>query len=163
MTEAQRRASVTAGLPLASVHACSVAGAAVRLNDEVAGQTPFRIRLKPGRYKLSMSKDGFVTVEDEFVVGKKAQSVKFEMEKQRVVVVKPKEPGPTTQPKPTVEESTPYYKTWWFWTAIGVGVAGVVTTAVLLSQDDEPVRSGVLHFNISDPQNDPLVVREAQE
>ncbi len=144
----------------------NVSGASVRLNGEVAGKTPFRIRLKPGRYKVAMSKDGFVTVQDEFVVGKKAQSVKFEMEKQPKVVAKPVDPTKTepkrNQPK-IVEAGTPFYKTWWFWTAIGVGVAGVVTTAVLLSQDDDPVEAGILHFNISDPQNDPLVVKEAQE
>lgn len=38
----------------------------------------------------------------------------------------PEEPAPPPPPK-----RTPVYATWWFWTAIGVGVAGVVTAGLL--------------------------------
>ncbi len=38
----------------------------------------------------------------------------------------PEEPEPPPPPK-----RTPFYATWWFWTAIGVGVAGVVTAALV--------------------------------
>ena len=38
----------------------------------------------------------------------------------------PEEPAPPPPPK-----RTPFYATWWFWTAVGVGVAGVVTAALV--------------------------------
>jgi Tfp pilus assembly protein PilF len=34
---------------------------------------------------------------------------------------------------PPVSESTPFYKSWWFWTGSGAVVAGAVVTAVLLN------------------------------
>jgi tetratricopeptide (TPR) repeat protein len=35
---------------------------------------------------------------------------------------------------------TPFYKTWWFWTAIGVAVTGAtVATTVVATQPDDPV------------------------
>jgi hypothetical protein len=40
----------------------------------------------------------------------------------------------------TTPISTPFYKTWWFWTVAGVVVAGSVTTAVLLTRTDDPSR-----------------------
>jgi len=36
------------------------------------------------------------------------------------------------------ERETPWYGQWWVWTIAGVVVAGSVTTALLLTQDDEP-------------------------
>jgi len=50
----------------------------------------------------------------------------------------PEPPSPVTQPV-TVRENedtsiTPWYQTWWFWTAVGVVVAGATTGAVLATQ-----------------------------
>jgi len=35
--------------------------------------------------------------------------------------------NPSLVPKPQVIVSTPVYETWWFWTIVGVGVAGIAT------------------------------------
>jgi cell division septation protein DedD len=39
-------------------------------------------------------------------------------------------PEPAPQPQ---SEASPFYKTWWFWTGVGVVVAGAATTVILLS------------------------------
>jgi len=47
----------------------------------------------------------------------------------------PTAPGPTTR---AIDDDrnggTPWYKTWWFWTVVGVAVAGAATTTVLMVQ-----------------------------
>jgi hypothetical protein len=48
------------------------------------------------------------------------------------VAAKP-EPAPEPQ-----SEASPFYKTWWFWTGVGVVVAGAATTAILLSRGSSP-------------------------
>ena len=136
----------------------NIEGANVTINGEMAGRTPFKIRLKPGRYKIKLVREGYVEVEDVVTIGTKAQTVSFELKKKPATIAKPDKPD---KPDDGDKVGTPFYKTWWFWTAIGVGVAGVVTTAVVLSIDDEPAQTGVMHFSISNPEHDPLVVREA--
>lgn len=48
-------------------------------------------------------------------------------------------------------ESEAFYETWWFWTAVGVGVAGAtagILVAVLGGEDEEPVvRTGTLEID----------------
>jgi hypothetical protein len=39
----------------------------------------------------------------------------------------------TTQAPPAETSSTPFYRTWWFWTGAGAVVAGGIVTAVLLA------------------------------
>lgn len=34
-------------------------------------------------------------------------------------------------------DSRPFYKTWWFWTAVGVGAAAATTTAILVSRSSD--------------------------
>ena len=50
------------------------------------------------------------------------------------------DPLQISQPPPPVQESAPVYKRWWFWSGVGVVVAGGVVAAVLLS-----TRSGAAH------------------
>ena len=72
-------------------------------------------------------------------------------------------PQPVVPPvtPPRAEQDRPFYSQWWFWTAVGVGVAGIATTAVLLSTDDKPVSHGVVNFGMAAPDYDPAVL-EAQ-
>jgi hypothetical protein len=47
----------------------------------------------------------------------------------------PTAPGPTTRPRDDEENGgTPWYQTWWFWTVVGVAVAGAATATVLVVQ-----------------------------
>jgi hypothetical protein len=50
------------------------------------------------------------------------------------------DPLQISQTPPAVPESAPVYKRWWFWSGVGVVVAGGVVAAVLLS-----TRSGAAH------------------
>ncbi len=43
------------------------------------------------------------------------------------------DPLQISQPPPPAQESTPVYNRWWFWSGVGVVVAGGVVAAVLLS------------------------------
>jgi hypothetical protein len=60
-------------------------------------------------------------------------------------VAQPPPPGPTTsatlvsQPSPPREDA-PLYTKWWFWTGIGVVVAGGVVAAILISQSGGTTR-----------------------
>lgn len=47
-------------------------------------------------------------------------------------------PAPLTAPLTPVEKPKPFYKKWWFWTIIGVGVAGAVATGVVLGTRPPP-------------------------
>lgn len=54
------------------------------------------------------------------------------------------EPAPTTPPTvattpPPEEEATSVTETWWFWTLVGVGVAGVAAVTVVASQPEDAV------------------------
>ncbi|HZS41150.1 MAG TPA: PEGA domain-containing protein [Polyangia bacterium] len=40
--------------------------------------------------------------------------------------------GPKDAPLPKAQTRTPFYKTWWFWTASGVAVAGIIAAAILI-------------------------------
>jgi hypothetical protein len=61
-----------------------------------------------------------------------------------VMAVAPKPPAPVEElpmwartKEPEKEESTPWYKTWWFWTTVGVVVAAGATTGVVLGLQGE--------------------------
>lgn len=42
-----------------------------------------------------------------------------------------------------VRTERPFYKAWWFWTAVGVVVAGGVTSMILLTGGNNRVASGM--------------------
>ncbi len=138
----------------------NVDGANVYINGDLAGRTPLKARLRPGKYKVRLSRDGYKDAEQPFVVqkGKKA-TLNVEMQKVSAVA-KPDPVFPPPDKEP--DDVTPIYKEWWFWTTIGVVVAGGVTAAVLLSREDEPAPTGVMNFGFGSPDYDPLVLEAAQ-
>ncbi|MFT7625322.1 MAG: hypothetical protein ACI9WU_004513 [Myxococcota bacterium] len=139
----------------------NVEGANVYINGELAGRTTLKAKLAPGTYKIRLSKDGFKDREQPLVLkaGKRA-TLAVEMEKAAVIVAKPDPDFPPPEKEPG--DTTPFYKTWWFWTTIGVAVAGGVTAAVLLSGDDDPATTGTMNFGFGSPDYDPLVLEAAQ-
>jgi hypothetical protein len=59
-----------------------------------------------------------------------------------------------TQPanKDEIDQRTPWYQSWWFWTAAGVLVAGAVTTGVILgTMDSGESPSGQVILTVSPP------------
>jgi len=164
-------APVTAGPKTAPVTIKSnLKGANVWLNGELAGRTPLRIKLKVGKYKVRVHKDGYIEVEESLTVkaGKRVNlAVKLE---KTPTSVTPGDPDPDPEepiaPFPPVkkqpDDDTPFYQTWWFWTSIGVGVAGIVTVGVLATGGEDPAPTGVLNFGFGSPDYDPLVLQEAR-
>jgi hypothetical protein len=104
---------------------------AVSIDGEARGPAPVHCFLPPGAHRLRLDKGGErVERAVELWAGKTA----------RVVLVLRVAPGPPTvvlveQPsrKPARRPApTPFYKTWWFWTAVGVVVATGVTVGAVL-------------------------------
>ena len=115
---------------------CKVKGAAVTVDGEPAGSTPLshRLYVLPGRHELAVIGAGQKPFSKtlELVAG---QHEVLKAKLQPLAAVK--EPGTgaldlTPRPPPKTGPR-PFYKKWWFWTAVGVAVAGA-TTAVVASQ-----------------------------
>ena len=130
--------------------ACGVKGAAVTMDSKPAGSTPLGSRLYviPGRHELAVIGAGykpFNTTVD--LKAGKHQVLKVEL---KLLDPTAEEPGTgaldlTPAPPPKVGPR-PFYKKWWFWTAMGVVVAGT-TTAVVATQtggDDRLPRGELL-------------------
>jgi len=159
----------------------NVEKAEVLLNGTKAGETPLTLELKPGEYTVTVKKETYLIWEDKVKVGgDKPATVAATMKpipkpKDPVVVVtppveKPKDPVvvdkkdpvketvPTEKPKGKDDEaSTPFYATWWFWTAVGaatVTIIGVTAAAVGASDDSYDVGPLRLSINPSAAEND---------
>jgi len=98
-------------------------GAVVYINKKRAGETPLELKKEPGTYTVIIKKDGYEQRLEEIRVrdGQNTQltrNLKPVSETSLAVT--------TTTPVEGEDDSeTPYYETWWFWSAVGVGVAGL--------------------------------------
>ncbi|HIA01154.1 MAG TPA: PEGA domain-containing protein [Myxococcales bacterium] len=139
----------------------NIRGANVFVNNKSLGQSPVRLKLKPGRYNIRAVKEGYNESKRSLLVKGKALVVKMPDLTKIVPVVAKKtvKKTPVIPPPPpsSVDSGKPFYSQWWFWTAVGVGVAGIVTTAVVLSIDKDPAQTGVVNFGMAAPDYDPLV------
>ena len=107
-------------------------GCEIRLDGEFRGRAPVRIDdVDPGEHRV-LARTGVAQVEE---------LVRIEGGRTSTLTLKLVAPaGPDKPPvRPTI--STPITQRWWFWTLIGVGVAGA-TTAVILATlpGDETIR-----------------------
>ncbi len=137
----------------------NVPGALVTMSGVKLGPTPVKRKLKPGRYTVKVVKKGYVPLVKKVVVkAQETQTISLNLVEKAVLdgtpVVKPKE-TPTKLPT-TVADADPFYTQWWFWTAVGVGLAGIITTAAVLSVDDE-IATGTTSFGLASPDYDPMV------
>ncbi|MBM4396170.1 MAG: PEGA domain-containing protein [Deltaproteobacteria bacterium] len=106
-------------------------GAEVYLNRDFVGLTPVSLRLKDGTYDVRISKVGY---RDETFPVQVEEGRPASKTVALAVVTVPVAPTPA-RPEPRREvASTPFYKTWWFWTAVGAAVVGAGTTAYLLTR-----------------------------
>jgi len=99
-------------------------GAEVRINGKLVGTAPISrlIRLKPGAVNITAIAKGFYTFKRDLrVFPSQTATVKIKMIKIK------------TKTKIIIRRGKPVWKRWWFWTAIGVLVAGGTGLAVGLT------------------------------
>jgi PEGA domain len=113
------------------------AGAEVRINGQLVGAAPLSrlIRLKPGAVNITAISKGFYTFKRDLkLFPSQTQTVKIKMIKIKTKII--------------IKAAKPVWKRWWFWTAIGVVVAGTTGLAVGLtvSSTERPLNGiPVLH------------------
>ncbi|MBX3219298.1 MAG: PEGA domain-containing protein [Labilithrix sp.] len=93
-----------------------VAGAAVSLDGKPLGIVPAESAVTPGSHKISLSRDGYESAETSAVLA---------AGEKKVVDV------------PMAERAS-ILSRWWFWTAVGVAVAGGVATVFALTTEQSP-------------------------
>jgi tetratricopeptide (TPR) repeat protein len=107
----------------------SIPGASVRVDQRKAGNAPSESYLPPGAHRVLVAREGYDDAEFNVVLAKGER-------KAVDVALKP---------------STPLYKRWWFWTAIGAGVVTGVTLGVVLNTEREAGRGTIEPGQISAP------------
>ena len=121
--------------------AVDVAGSAVKLRGLSVGTTPLPapLRVPTGPATIDVTREGYLPWSRELTLpGGKATRVEATL----VPVVKPVALGAVAEthddaPPPAPTKGAPITSRWWFWTGIGVGVAGgIALTAALLTERD---------------------------
>lgn len=124
-----------------------VAGARVRLRQIVLGTTPLEpVRVNAGPATIDVEADGYVShrADLELAPGSElALRVRLVPKAKLGGAIAATQPSPAPLPS---ERSGTVLDRWWFWTGVGVVVAGGVTVLVvaLSSQSDPPPREGTL-------------------
>jgi tetratricopeptide (TPR) repeat protein len=111
---------------------CALRGATVAVNRAPVGQTPLDgpIFVQPGAHRLEVRADGHEPFDSTFTLERGTdREIVVAL---RALALAPLQPLPPARPP-----ATPIYKRWWFWTVIGVVVAGGVTGAVVATQRGE--------------------------
>ena len=129
---------------VASVTLRCEAGAGVTIDSKVEGTTPLsgKVFLSPGTHLLSVTRPGGPRVVRTLWLGKGDHQL-VDLSRSRVTGGPPSDaPGTGTSlvpyfaaptPQRLSGRTTPIYKRWWFWTAVGVVLAGT-TAAVVATQ-----------------------------
>lgn len=104
-------------------------GAEIFLNNKFLDNTPLVTKLKPGIYKVKVTKPGYKD-EVRTIKVKKGAPLEVDIRLQQILI--PKTTVPPSQQRKRVEHEKHWYQTWWFWTSVGVVVAAGVTTGVVL-------------------------------
>lgn len=110
-------------------------GGEVYINGDFVGIAPVTTRVEPGSYSLRIAKVGF-REERQVLVVDPGKALQLNVALAAVVVpTVPETALPVPERGGESQVKTPVYKTWWFWTIIGVAVVGAGTTAALLTMD----------------------------
>jgi len=109
-------------LPAQLAISSNLTGAQVLVNDADVGLTPVEISRPAGQYRVVVKKSGFVTFDSNVLKA---------------------DPGQRVAVTATLREDKPALtQRWWFWTGVGVLVAGAAVTTYALTRPD-PVRPGL--------------------
>ena len=123
-------------------------GVAVTFGGRAVGRTPLRlpIYVTPGSYRLVLRRPGRADYKQaiKLLAGQhRVLAVRWPRPapRRRKVALVPRAPRPRPRPR-----AAPFYKKWWFWTAVGVVVVGAtVTGGVVATQGgDDRELSGEL-------------------
>ena len=112
---------------------CPVRGAVVSVDGHEVGRTPLEhaLYLDPGDHTLRVARAGQALFQRTLSMvngGHTILSIPLRLESRRspaAPVITPLAPAPRPRP---------FYKKWWFWTAVGAVVAGAVVGGVVASQ-----------------------------
>ena len=98
-------------------------GATVKVDGKVLGVTPFDQDIEPGKKIVAVSSPGFFenVAEHQFVAGRSYD------------LTVTLEPMPVAPTPPPVADDEGVHEKWWFWTAIGVAVAGGTAAAIAIA------------------------------
>jgi tetratricopeptide (TPR) repeat protein len=130
---------------------CTPDGAQVTVDDDAApiGATPLRgFKLRAGTHRLTVRADGYRDGTWSALVSAGATRV-VQCSLERVAGMGPLTPLGPIRPEEPPKKSQSVFGTWWFWTGVGVVVAGAtVTTFALTQKSSDPPRSdgGTLRF-----------------
>ncbi len=104
-----------------------VVGASVSVDGKPEGTVPTEMYLAPGAHQLSLTHAGYKTAQSSLVVAA----------------------GERKTLDLALEAETPITKKWWFWTGVGVVVAGVVATVIVLTTERSPDSGSVAPGQVS--------------
>jgi len=131
----------------------NVESAEVFINQKRVGTTRLKVKLKQGKYTVSVRKKGFLMVEETLDVAGpdavewKAMLKPIPTKVDHHVVVKPPIPP---KPKKDDEVKKPWYKTWWFWTVTGVSLLAITGGIIYaVYPDSGTYDTGTVKFSIS--------------
>ena len=99
----------------------SVAGSLVTVDGIAFGMVPTETPVMPGTHRIHLSHDGYKPTDSTAVIAA----------------------GETKQLDLSLEAETPLYKKWWFWTGIGLVVAGGVATTIALTTEKSPTKGSI--------------------
>jgi hypothetical protein len=98
-------------------------GATVKINGKLLGVTPFKRSIKAGNVVIEISRPGYKTVTKQMKLkAGSAYPLSIVMAPFAVVSVKSKS----------------FYQTWWFWTVVGVVLAGTATATAVAATGENP-------------------------
>ena len=111
-----------AKLPAEITFVSTPLAAAVRVQGIDVGATPLRIERPPGAYKVVLTRDGYVPF---------ASTIKVS-------------PGERATVRAELAAEPSILTRWWFWTGVGVVVAGAAVSTYALTREPAPLTGGGL-------------------
>lgn len=114
--------------------------------DGLSIQDPMHISLNPGTHTVSIRMPGYETEQRTVqLVEGQYETIRIELMANGVGDASSLSSAPLAESPPARADDSSIVSKWWFWTAMGVAVAGGITAGILLSlpDDPEPIRGDI--------------------